>query len=114
MTAPERTEEYQCHGKGMNQTMDCAIQEEALTMRSLCRKCEPKLTEPLDVTTRPSFFFFYFYHLQNQITIKDFVSPCQLTHIHKTVRFVHKFLYEYLCKKENQTKFYMCNLYNYP
>lgn len=80
------------------------MQDKALTMKSSCQKYESERIKPLDVTARLLlfFFFFYFYHWNDQVTIKDFVYPGQLTHTHETVRFVIKLIYVSVCVKKEE------------
>lgn len=51
-----------------------------------------ELIRPLAVTARPSFICFYFYHVNDPITIQASVCPPQLTHTCKAPRFVHTLL----------------------
>lgn len=86
--------------------LGCVMQEEALIMKLSCQKCELELIKPLGVTTRLLFILLLLSLLNDQIILKDFVYPCQLTHIHKTMRIVHKFLRVSISvKKKNQNKF---------
>lgn len=79
------------------------VQDKALTMKSSCQKYESELIKPLDVTVRPLFFFFfYIYHWNDQITIKDSVYPGQLIHTQETVRFVIKSIYASVCVKKEE------------
>lgn len=76
-------------------------------MKSSCQKYESDLIMPRCNHKAFIHFLFYFYHCNDQITIKDFVYPGQLAHTHETVRFVTKFMYVSVCVKKEEDILYV-------